>query len=82
MEIFDRLYYPEELSDWWMDDWITSIYSEARTRKMEAVEVIHHTAEPRYDVDHAHQEIVQTLIDKGRQRIQAWKSVSLITKEN
>ena len=26
MEIFNQQYYPEELSDWWMDDWITLVY--------------------------------------------------------
>jgi hypothetical protein len=82
MEIFDRLYYPEELSDWWMDNWITSVYGEARTRKMEAVEVIHHTAGTRYDVDRAHYKVLQTLVEKGQQRIEAWRKVHLRTKEN
>lgn len=83
MEIFDRLYYPEELSDWWMDDWITSVYGEARTRRMEAVEVIHHVeGTRRYDVDFAHKKVLQALIDKGHQRIEGWRKVNLIPKEN
>ena len=27
MEIFDNNYYPQELPDWWMDDWITHVSS-------------------------------------------------------
>ena len=26
MEIFNQQYYPEELPDWWMDDWMTFVY--------------------------------------------------------
>ena len=29
-----QLYYPVELVDWWMDDWITNVYGRARTQKV------------------------------------------------
>ena len=36
MDIFDQKYYPPELVDWWMDDWATHVYGEARTKKIES----------------------------------------------
>ena len=73
MEIFDKLYYPDELSDWWMDNWITHVYGEARTRKMDSVEVIHHMEMTRYGVDYAHAEMLGPLLEKGKERIEAWQ---------
>lgn len=31
MEIFEQQYYPPELNDWWMDDWISMVYGSQRT---------------------------------------------------
>jgi len=39
MEIFGMEYYPPELSDWWMDDWISRVYGSTRTRQSKSVEV-------------------------------------------
>jgi len=39
MEIFDMKYYPPELSDWWMDDWMSRVYGDKRTIKLNGVEV-------------------------------------------
>ena len=38
-------YYPPELTDWWMDDWISLVYGMRRTFKAKKVSVIHHTGE-------------------------------------
>ena len=42
MEIFEMNYYPPQLTDWWMDDWISMVYGKKRTFKARAVEVVHH----------------------------------------
>lgn len=39
MEIFDGEYYPPQLTDWWMDDWIARTYGSSRTRQSKTVEV-------------------------------------------
>jgi hypothetical protein len=74
MEIFDRIYYPAELSDWWMDDWISHIYGTNRTRKMDSIGIIHHSDEQktRYDVDWTHGDSVQKLIREGQEKIEEW----------
>ena len=36
-------YYPPELTDWWMDDWISLVYGMSRTFKARDVTVVHHT---------------------------------------
>ena len=53
MDIFEGTYYPPELSDWWMDDWISGVYGADRTLRGEVVEVVHHTGKhgQRYGVD-------------------------------
>ena len=33
MRIFNGSYYPPELSDWYMDDWISRVYGRRRTTK-------------------------------------------------
>ena len=38
-------YYPPELTDWWMDDWISLVYGMSRTFKATDVRVLHHTGE-------------------------------------
>ena len=43
MDIFQGQYYPPDLSDWWMDDWISRVYGAARTIKASNVEIVHHT---------------------------------------
>lgn len=43
MEVFGGLYYPRELVDWWMDDWISRVYGSRRTRQGASVAVVHHT---------------------------------------
>lgn len=43
MEIFGMNYYPPELADWWMDDWISRVYGKQRTFKAASIPVIHHT---------------------------------------
>lgn len=39
MEIFNMQYYPPELKDWWMDDWISRVYGHRRVLKASDVQV-------------------------------------------
>ena len=41
LKIFDT-YYPSELTDWWLDDWVTHVYGSDRTSRVENVIVKHH----------------------------------------
>ena len=71
MEIFDMNYYPTELTDWWMDDWISLVYGRDRTYKARGVTVVHHTGAhgQRYEVDRAHEKLLTVLVDSGRKKI-------------
>lgn len=72
MEIFDRQYYPANLTDWWLDDWISRVYGEARTRKSQSVEVYHHADQTRYTVNHETKAVLQPLVNEGQSRIDHW----------
>lgn len=74
MEIFEMNYYPPELTDWWMDDWISWVYGRSRTFKATNVPVIHHTGAhgQRYQVDHSHEALLEELVKSGRQKIRQW----------
>lgn len=64
-------YYPPELTDWWMDDWISFVYGYSRTFKAISHPVLHHTGAhgQRYDVDRSNENLLESLITKGHNRI-------------
>ena len=72
MEIFGGQYYPPQLSDWWMDDWISRVYGPRRTLRGDSVEVIHHTGKhgQRYQVDRSHANLLQGLLQQGAAQIE------------
>jgi len=74
MEIFEMNYYPPQLTDWWMDDWISFVYGQTRTFKASVVKVIHHTGAhgQRYTVDETHFHLLGDLIKEGRQKIRKY----------
>jgi hypothetical protein len=74
MEIFEMNYYPPELKDWWMDDWISLVYGRKRTFKARKSEVIHHVKHHgmRYEVDRSNEQRVTSLVAAGRQKIHKW----------
>jgi len=74
MEIFDMNYYPPELPDWWMDDWITHVYGPVRTFHSKKIGVIHHTQVhgQRYRVDLSNERNLKNLIIRGRNKIRKW----------
>lgn len=71
MDIFDQTYYPAELSDWWMDDWISRVYGPRRTWRDDRVEAIHHTQHhgQRYVVDKSHATLLDDLVRRGQDKI-------------
>lgn len=74
MDIFDKTYYPPQLSDWWMDDWISMVYGPARTWRADDVEVVHHTHHhgQRYKVDKSHAFLLEDLVAQGRSAIRSY----------
>jgi hypothetical protein len=53
MEIFEMNYYPPELVDWWMDDWISFVYGVSKSFKSSEVKIVHHVGAhgTRYEVE-------------------------------
>jgi len=43
LDIFKGVYYPAQLVDWYMDDWVSHVYGKSRTIKSSEFEVVHHT---------------------------------------
>ena len=71
MEIMEMNYYPPELVDWWMDDWISYVYGHTRSFRASQVHVIHHTGAHgrRYEVDSANHKHLTSQMEAGRRRI-------------
>jgi hypothetical protein len=82
MQIFEMNYYPPELSDWWMDDWITVVYGQSRTFMSREITVKHHTGAhgQRYKVDKTHMKQLVPLITTGRQLIRKWMLIHNVDK--
>lgn len=74
MDIFEMNYYPPQLADWWMDDWISLVYGQHRTFKASRVTVLHHTGAhgQRYTVDRENEKYLTTLVEEGRRSIRKW----------
>lgn len=68
------LYYPPLLVDWYMDDWISRVYGESRTKKMKTVTVTHHINAhgQRYSVDNTTKNLLKSSIEEGEQKIAAY----------
>lgn len=84
MEVFDMNYYPPELTDWWMDDWISWVYGQKRTFRALQHPVIHHTGAhgQRYEVDRSHEKLLKQLVIDGRAKIRTWMLKHNVDKES
>ena len=63
------LHYPSVLMDWWMDDWISTVYGPDRTKRIHNVLVRHHIAETqnkRYSVNREHLKYLRSELTRGR----------------
>jgi hypothetical protein len=62
-------HYPPELTDWWLDDWISLVYSPTNTLKLPGVVVRHHTVATRYAVAWGADRLLPALAAKGNATI-------------
>jgi len=71
MEIFNQMYYPAELVDWWMDDWITHVYGPIRTQKVSSATATHHIGHQgtRYDVNMENSSLLRPALVSGKRTI-------------
>ncbi len=71
-DIFN-FFYPRIFTDWWADDWISKVYTEKFTEKIENVKLIH-TMEngQRYQVNFNVKRFVGTQIHKDRSTLTRW----------
>lgn len=84
MDLFSGEYYPPELQDWWMDDWISHVYGPNRTLMTKAVTIYHHTMAhgKRYKVNFDHLEMLEPLVEKGRQKVLDWMRANGISGDD
>ena len=75
------VHYPPVLMDWWMDDWISQVYSRDNTRRLSKVLVVHHTDSTsngemptRYSVDYRHERFLPAELRAGRAAIRKFIS--------
>lgn len=68
IEIFGS-HYPVELTDWWLDDWISLVYGDNNTLKHPQVIVHHHAVSTRYEVTWSSMRLLKTLVEKGNQTL-------------
>jgi hypothetical protein len=73
MEIFDD-YYPDEFDNWWLDDWISYVYGDSHTTKMADWVIVHHMYHhgTRYTENRSQKRLLQTWVDRGKDRIQRY----------
>lgn len=84
MDIMKLDYYPKELPDWWMDNWISKVYGEARTFYSEDAAVMHHTYAhgQRYKVNRNNQKYLPITLARGRKLIALWMRENNVSPED
>jgi len=75
VEIFEGYYYPPVFENWYLDDWITEVYGQKRTRKLPYFnwEVRHHINHhgTRY-VATGDTDLLKREVQKGKRKIDKW----------
>ena len=76
LQIFNGTYYPNVFNNWWLDDWITLVYSTENlggiwNNSLVLVEwkVRHHIEETRYKVHHGDKKHLESELHRGKERI-------------
>jgi hypothetical protein len=64
-------HYPPELTDWWLDDWISSVYGPQSTLKLKNVVVKHHVLSTRYDITWKNKELLTKALQRGQSKVKA-----------
>lgn len=70
MRIF-AAYYPQVLSNWFVDDWISVVYGN-RSRRVRAWETTHHFAKRRYTPATRQHKLLPSLLECGRAAVAAY----------
>jgi hypothetical protein len=73
LEIFDT-YYPTQFKNYYVDDWISSVYGSSRTRRLDTWKVVHVTSpdSKRYSPSREQKKNLQKIISKGSGRIKKY----------
>jgi hypothetical protein len=76
LKIFNENYYPTVISNWFIDDWIGSIYGENACVRLQYFHVLHHevdeSKERHYVPDTASEVYLRPQIKEAKLRIQRW----------
>jgi hypothetical protein len=83
LKIFYGDYYPPELTDCWLDDWISRVYGSNRTRQLANVAVNHHTAMhgSRYKFTPGNDQLLHGLIQRGRQQLREFMIATGVSRK-
>ena len=65
-------HYPRALTDWWLDDWITTVYGPERTRKLPNVRVIHHLTQTHYEVTWSNANLLSSELQVGKDAVRKY----------
>ena len=89
LTIFGGTYYPDVFSNWWLDDWITVVYSRENLgnetnhlRVLKDWKVRHHIKETRYKVDAGEKNFLEGELKRGRDLILTYLNMTNGTAEN
>lgn len=65
-------YYPQVFDNYYVDDWITRVYGEERTRQLGDWELLHHleTFWTRYEPTFDQDQMLNQTVDEGRERVE------------
>lgn len=77
LDIF-KTHYPPDLTDWWLDDWITRVYGKANTKKLDEVVVRHHVIVTRYKVRWESERILPALLAQGNLALSRSSTLKII----
>lgn len=69
-------HYPPELTDWWLDDWISTVYGPKSTLKLADVVVRHHVLSTRYDVTWDNKGLLAEALRLGRLKVESLDNVT------
>jgi hypothetical protein len=74
LDIFGMEYYPDEFDNWWIDDWITLVYGQSNTKRIDEWEVHHHINKhgTRYRVDERLKQHLDTTLRRGKEKIRKY----------
>lgn len=76
-------YYPEVFDNWYIDDWISLVYSKERTRKLNEWEVIHNQAfGTRYTPSTQQKDLLDEQVERGQQKVKSFINTKLLEEKS